>query len=77
MKVTLFNHWFKYKVPIDNHFEQITDAKFNDNGNVRYSNFWRWLNDKYDVGQYYNWNEGRNYLVFHDEKHYLFFLLKL
>jgi hypothetical protein len=77
MKVTMFNHWFKHKVPIDDHFDQIQEAKFNHGGNIRYSNFWNWLNNTYDVGQYYNWREERNYLVFHDKNHYLIFLLKL
>jgi hypothetical protein len=75
MKVHLFNHWFKHKIPIDAHIEQIKDSWLKDQ--IRYSNLWRWLNDKYDVGQYYNWKEGRNYLTFHNEQHYLMFLLKL
>lgn len=75
MKVTLFNHWFKHKVPIVDHIDRIKDVWFTDS--IRYSNFWNWLNEKYDVGQYYDWKEDRNYLVFHNEKHYLMFLLKL
>jgi hypothetical protein len=75
MKVTLFNHWFKHKVPIDTHIEQIKENWLS--GRFRYSNVWTWLDDAYDVGQYYNWREEQNYLVFHDEQHYLMFLLKL
>lgn len=74
MKVTLFNHWFKYKVPIDNHAEHISNRLLRDNPPIR---FWQWLDREFDVGQYYNWKEGQNYLVFHDEKHYTMFLLKL
>jgi hypothetical protein len=76
MKVNLFNHWFKHKVPIDNHIEEIQDAWYYDRER-RYSSFWGWLDDKFDVGQYYNWKEGRNYLCFNDEQHYIVFLLKL
>jgi hypothetical protein len=64
-------------VPIDAHIEQIKIAIFNDDYHIRYSNLWHWLDDKFDIGQYYSWKEQRNYLVFHDEKHYLIFLLKL
>ena len=77
MKVTLFNHWFKHKVPLDDHFDCVKAAWLNDPGDIRYSNFWRWLNDKHDVGQYYSNRESRNYLVFYNEQHYLMFLLKL
>ncbi len=74
MKVTLFNHWFKYKVPIDNHAEHISNRLLRDNPPIR---FWQWHDREFDVGQYYNWKEGQNYLVFHNEKHYTMFLLKL
>lgn len=76
MKVNLFNHWFKLKVPIENHIDLIQDAWYYDKER-QYSSFWGWLNDKFDVGQYYNWKEGKNYLCFNDEKHYIIFLLKL
>lgn len=74
MKINLFNHWFKLKVPIENHIDQIQNNWWTGSHHI---NLWGWLNDEYDVGQYYNWKEGKNYLVFHDEKHYLMFLLKL
>ena len=79
MKVHLFNHWFKHKVPIDDHIEHIKDIWLRDQirYSIRYSNLWRWLNDRYDVGQYYSNREKRAYLVFHNERHYLMFLLKL
>jgi hypothetical protein len=75
MRVNLFNHWFKHKVPIEDHIDRIKDVWLTDR--TRYSNFWPWLNDRYDVGQYYNWREERAYLVFHNRDHYLMFLLKL
>ncbi len=77
MKVNLFNHWFKFKVPIDKHQEQIADAWLADPGDIRYSNLWRWLNVRFDVGQYYKASESRNYMCFNNEQHYLMFLLKL
>jgi hypothetical protein len=77
MKVNLFNHWFKYKVPIAKHQDQISDAWFADPSDLRYSSLWRWLDVRFDVGQYYNWKEERNYMCFNDEKHYMMFLLKL
>jgi hypothetical protein len=73
MKVNLFNHWFKYKVPADKHFDSIQSALIKSWS----FNPWEWLDAEHDVGQYYNWRESRNYLVFHNEKHYLTFLLKL
>ena len=76
MKVNIFNHWFKYKVPVDAHINSIKDAVLKDTS-YHYLNFWAWLNETHDVGQYYNFNECRNYMVFHNEKHYLTFLLKL
>ena len=78
MKVHIFNHWFKFKVPIDKHWDGFLKDKILERPpGTYYSNFWRWLDDEYDVGQYYNWREERNYLVFHDKNHYLMFLLKL
>ena len=79
MKVHIFNHWFKYKVPIDDIWESTLHDKVTNRplGEGYDSNFWRWLDDKYDVGQYYKHSEQRNYLVFHNEHHYLMFLLKL
>ena len=74
MKVNLFNHWFKHKVPIEDHFERICDAITKDKDHMR---LWEWLDDKFDVGQYYKVSESRNYLVFHNRNHYLMFLLKL
>jgi len=76
MKINLFNHWFKLKVPIENHIDQIQEAWYTD-PRRRYSSLWFWLDDSFDVGQYYNWKESRNYLCFNDEKHYMMFLLKL
>ena len=76
MKVNLFNHWFKYKVPVDDHIYAIRDRVMKDK-QYHYLNFWAWANDVHDVGQYYNWSEHRNYLVFHNKNHYLMFLLKL
>ena len=77
MKVHLFNHWFKHKVPVDTHFEHIKDSFFKSGVDVPHTHFWHWLDDRYDVGQYYSNREQRNYLVFHNEQHYLMFLLKL
>lgn len=78
MKVNLFNHWFKYKVPIDDHADQIIDIVANDDYyRIRSKHIWAWLDEKHDVGQYFNYNENRNYMVFHDKNHYLTFLLKL
>jgi hypothetical protein len=74
MKVNKFNHWFKYKVPIDNHWSIIEKKILKE---YKPGRLWPWLNEEYDVGQYYNWHEGRNYLVFHNKNHYLMFLLKL
>ena len=74
MKVHLFNHWFKHKVPVDTHFEQIKEAYFKANTHI---DVWYWLDDEYDIGQCYSNRERRNYLVFHNEQHYLMFLLKL
>lgn len=74
MKVRWFNHWFKYKIPVSQHFDQINNALMREG---HFNNLWEWLDKKYDVGQYYNFKEGRNYLVFRDQKHYLIFLLKL
>jgi endonuclease III len=74
MKVHLFNHWFKYKVPVDTHHERIANRLDSDNPPIRY---WQWLDQEFDVGQYYNRKEGQNYLVFHNREHYLTFLLKL
>lgn len=76
MKVNMFNHWFKYKVPVDKHIDALRDVVLK--GKLyHYLNFWAWINDTHDVGQYYNWRESRNYLVFHNEQHYITFLLKL
>lgn len=78
MKVNLFNHWFKYKVPIASIWESTLHDKAIDAGRShKYKNLWQWLDDEFDVGQYYNWKEEQNYLVFHNEKHYMMFLLKL
>ena len=78
MKVTLFNHWFKYKVSIDDIWDSTLRDKVGSRPlTVGRGNFWNWLNDTYDVGQYYNWQEEQNYLVFHNEHHYTMFLLKL
>jgi hypothetical protein len=74
MKVHLFNHWFKHKVPIDTHFEQIKEAYFKAKTHTK---VWHWLDDEHDVGQYYSNRERRNYMVFHNRQHYLMFLLKL
>lgn len=74
MKVNIFNHWYKYKVPVDEHHERIAERLDRDNPPIRY---WAWLDREFDVGQYYNWEEKQNYLVFHDKHHYLLFLLKL
>lgn len=74
MKVNLFNHWFKYKVPIDNHWSYIKPKA---REQKPHRNLWQWLDEEYDVGQYYNWNEERNYMVFHNRAHYMMFLLKL
>ena len=74
MKVHLFNHWFKYKVPIDKHWERIESKIVDEFG---YHHPWEWLNDKYDVGQYFNVHEMKNYMVFHNKEHYMMFLLKL
>lgn len=76
MKVNLFNHWFKYKVPVDTHVDRIKDACLEDK-RYHYLNFWKWLNEAHDIGQYYNRRECRNYMVFRNEQHYLTFLLKL
>lgn len=76
MKVHLFNHWFKYKVPVDDHLDRIRDRMLN-SGYFRYLDFWSWVNDVHDVGQYYNYREQRNYMVFHNKEHYMMFLLKL
>jgi endonuclease III len=75
MKVNLFNHWFKYKVPVDTHIDRVKDAVLKDK--QHYLRFWGWLNDVHDVGQYYKVSEGRNYMVFHNRAHYMMFLLKL
>jgi hypothetical protein len=75
MKVNMFNHWFKYKVPVSKHADHITNSLIRA-GDQSYP-FWEWLDYKYDVGQYYKVNESRNYLVFHNRNHYLMFLLKL
>ena len=75
MKVNMLNHWFKYKVPIDKHAYHITHSFVNAGDQTL--PFWRWLEYKYDVGQYHSWRENRNYLVFHNRNHYLMFLLKL
>jgi hypothetical protein len=74
MKVNLFNHWFKYKVPIETHWPRIEQRVLQE---YKPGHLWKWLNDKYDVGQYYKVSEGKNYLVFHNRNHYLMFLLKL
>lgn len=77
MNVNLFNHWFKYKVPIDDIWDStLKDKAVAAQGNT-HRNLWRWLDDEHDVGQYYNWDEQRNYLVFHNKDHYLMFLLKV
>lgn len=75
MRVNLFNRWFKYKVPIDDHYKVILHHLLKNQQGTW--NLWDWLNTRHDVGQYYNWKEKRNYLVFHNEHHYLTFLLKL
>ena len=72
MKVHLFNHWFKYKVPVDRHWPAIQDKVLAD----EYINVWDWLNDLYDVGQFFKVSENRNYMVFHNQKHYINCLLK-
>ena len=79
IEVEMIFHWFKYKVPIDDIWKSTLHDKVTNRplGEGYDSNFWHWLNAKYDVGQYYNWKEERNYLVFHDKNHYLMFLLKL
>ena len=74
MKVHWFNHWFKYKVPINKHLEQIKQRLYTSRC---YSNLWLWLDDEHDVGQWYKWNEEQNYMVFHNKEHYMMFLLKL
>jgi len=74
MKVHLFNHWFKHKVSIDTHFDQIKDAYFKAKTQTK---VWNWLDEEYDIGQYYSYEERQSYLVFHNEHHYLMFLLKL
>ena len=76
MKVNLFNHWFKYKVPVDDHLDRIRDRMLK-SGYFRNLDFWSWANETHDVGQYYNWREQQNYMVFHNKEHYMMFLLKL
>ena len=74
MKVNLLNRWFKYKVPIDRHWDIIKSSLMSE---PKYLSLWDWLEDEFDVGQYYNFREEQNYLVFHNEQHYMMFLLKL
>ena len=77
MKVHLFNHWFKYKVPIHDIWDSVLHDKAVASQSSKYRGLWDWLDGEYDVGQYYSNRESRNYLVFHDKNHYLTFLLKL
>ena len=83
MKVHIFNHWFKFKVPVDKHSEAIVDSmqraghRWPDKSKTYMRNhFWDYVNHM-GAGQYYNWREGRNYLCFNSEEEYLVFLLKL
>ena len=73
MKVNLFNHWFKYKVPVEKHWDLLESKITNVLG---YHHPWKWLDEQFDVGQYYKVSEGRNYMVFHNKKHYINCLLR-
>ncbi len=72
-------HWFKYKVPVEQHGEEIIrrmtkDGMFNP---TQRTFLWDYLKKEFGIKQHFNRRNCTNYMVFTDEEHYMLFLLKL
>jgi hypothetical protein len=76
----MFFNWFKYKVPVEQHSEEVISRMMKDfepGWLAHKSCFWGYLKQEFGVKQYFNWRNCTNYMVFDDKEHYMMFLLKL
>lgn len=72
-------NWFRpgYRVRIDDYAIRIIESMMADEKYSYSYTLWDYLEAKFGIRQYYNWDESKNYMVFDSEEDFLIFLLKL